>query len=757
MTRQERVLSQQISGLRERKASQNSIRETNFGQAAVEQVPLAPARQNSGAQKRMPFAPLDPTEIQKRSLYFANDGDDEDYFIVPDSPIVLKHTPPPLAEASPSKRARLNKDCDLPMDQDISESKSMKTPPRSSTYDSRLKTTSCSVSSKGKSSSKLRSPRIGRSQRSQSPRMSPRVTKTTGSPLLTKVLCRGIERSPSAHPKLGNSSHQSPADEGKENVPASWSTSTKVSSGKEIVDMELKPESPLPTDLANVTVGDINYSLSESFLEVEKLENRMIQSVAALQNPQSCKEKLNILKQLDVIKRKQDKLLRIQQSLQKKLTAQQGEAKLGEMPSFGKTHELNVAGTVDFALDKVTKMQNVDLHEDTYAQRFQGLATANSMDQKLQKKVPDMNIGVSQNQEDCSEIRHQIEEMSLVKKDADAIQPVPMEPSLMEIEGLQGSAAMTKKHSTKGRRRSAFSVVSSNRDMIQSISVTAAKDLPKLQTPKRVPLSTRTSLPTKSPNPHMSGSAQVLNCASPMVDIPAPICTPLALRNMAATSSSSKRRNSGPANATRIMTQLEVSENSSGRPSDMSDGSNFSPDITFSYVNDPVVTLMGDSVTESGTTTGIKDNRSHLTDSVSAAVDRTPKHINSVTSQGRISLSTRTGLFHKNIPTVNVTNSTGTVKATPSPRPTSIGSLSLSANMSYSSIFPHTDSHDLRSCLFTATAEKYFDALLDDEVSLYSCRLRSRCAELVEERCPDPVAAILSDGDETVSCVNMVR
>ena len=81
-----------------------------------------------------------------------------------------------------------------------------------------------------------------------------------------------------------------------------------------------------------------------------------------------------------------------------------------------------------------------------------------------------------------------------------------------------------------------------------------------------------------------------------------------------------------------------------------------------------------------------------------------------------------------------------------------VGSLSLISNL----VRPKTGSTapvDLHNCVLSMAAERFWDALLDDEVSLYAGRLFPNPtvnSPFVKERCNNPVATSLTDGDDQV-------
>ena len=83
--------------------------------------------------------------------------------------------------------------------------------------------------------------------------------------------------------------------------------------------------------------------------------------------------------------------------------------------------------------------------------------------------------------------------------------------------------------------------------------------------------------------------------------------------------------------------------------------------------------------------------------------------------------------------------------ATPQ-EPCKVGSLSLRANLKSGS----RCQIPVRTPMFGCSL--YMDALLDDEVAFFSCRLRTYFCDPDQDRdCPDPVAVTLSEGDDMVS------
>ena len=85
------------------------------------------------------------------------------------------------------------------------------------------------------------------------------------------------------------------------------------------------------------------------------------------------------------------------------------------------------------------------------------------------------------------------------------------------------------------------------------------------------------------------------------------------------------------------------------------------------------------------------------------------------------------------------------------------GSLSLASNLSHNcNSTPTQRTSMVRKCAISAVAQQLYNALLDEEVALYTSRLHPIAAQMIGEgvtraRCDNPVATILTDGDDMVS------
>lgn len=302
------------------------------------------------------------------------------------------------------------------------------------------------------------------------------------------------------------------------------------------------------------------------------------------------------------------------------------------------------------------------------------------------------------------------------------------------IDGPTASDNATKRN--KCRRRSAFNVVQC------SSRLESPRPLRPASGP--VPNGDRALTSLYSPKPRMAGSAQIINPGAPTpTPIPEqctpPISTPLAMRSAALRAQPAAHTPSaaptygapddfrGSALFPRIsispdtrMSPLDLSNKSTANSaatsgnSSLADCSNFSPDLTFSYVQDFPAEV---------------DAHSRLTH-----CDATPHDAASLT------------------PLRHLQNM--------------VGPLSLAGNLGnprHSPAVLHAGACiagggggvPLRKCLFAETAQKYHDALLDEEVALYACRLQdeSPCRPAHRDtprrdRCANPVARILNDGDD---------
>jgi hypothetical protein len=271
---------------------------------------------------------------------------------------------------------------------------------------------------------------------------------------------------------------------------------------------------------------------------------------------------------------------------------------------------------------------------------------------------------------------------------------------------------------------------------------------PKQPTPKMVFKNT-----TFSPKPRMAGPAQLFRCISP--HIVAPIQTPLVLRSAALAAKQTNDSICVPGVVTTSMHQqnspIDLSVKSGNSSLNSANSSSIcSPDITFSYVDkkdspkSTIAEMEPVPFFEPPTPTAMTVMRPTMISNVQTTpAGSSTKFTNTMTtamSRNTVTMSSDSDILSSQ------------VSSTSSADPVLHGSMSLLANITRNALTPSRPG--FQSYIVAAAAQKYYDALMDDEVALFMDRLYTKENQqfgVGGHGCCNPLASLLENGDDMVS------
>ena len=710
---------------------------------------------SSQDQARNPFQQLSKTEIAKRSLNLAagSDSESEDNCGSSGSDGCVKYPQSPLAKDQACKVIKPNTvshGAASKVRQTALEGNAGKSRGRSrSTKESVLATRSprCRDLWSPNRGRVEKSPRrVSKMRTSHTPPRSPKASwskEGPGSPLFSHVMSKVGEQIKRAPLSSVVTNHVKSVELGldKENMaPAFLRDDPSPKVYRYTTD-----DDPMMKDVFNESVDKLNQSIADITYQFEELENEALTlGEKSFQENNETVDRNDLLAQLAAIKAKQEELVRNERRLQKQLFRQK----------YGSP-----------------KMKDDDGTPKSAKKRLQMFRDDKEMgDQKSPVRLED------QLQKSPERLEDQLQKSPISSRLDSSIPEITEKASRLELSSEQpdthniftgGTAIASDKCMDEEPTAESDEAVYENifptpplppRSKVHHV-ISPEALRPKLPTPKILPSNT-----TFSPKPRMAGSSQLFRCISPLVD--APIQTPLVLRTAALAAkqiSDNGFRAPGVATVSLHLQNSPIdlsvkSANSSVQSANIS--SSFSPDISFSYVDEkraaekalvretdwvvPRVIPQEMAEPSDRTTTMISDvqttparSSTKFTNTMTTAMSRNAVTLSSdsdiLSSQMSTLVSNPAPLAHNLVPTEH-------------------GSMSLFANITRT--HPTPSRVGFQSCIVAATTQKYYDALMDDEVALFMDRLATKSPHQMATSghgCSNPLAALLERGDDMVS------